>query len=313
MKTILMLLICLISLVSFINQTSAELLDNQLIKPDKSLQLAQASSQASSTTKVAEKQSLAEINKKLNNPVSSIWSLNFQNNFNFLEGSPSNKTRFFYSMNFQPVVPIPLTKDWNLINRPVLPVILGKPSFNPETGFSGSSGLGDIAMVNLLSPSKVGRFIWGIGPTWIFPTATKQNLGQQKWQVGPAAVGLYLSEKWVFGLFPQQWWSIGGKNNRADTSMMSLQYFVWHLLPNAWQVGLGSPIINFNWKADDDDKVNLPIGLGVGKTVRIGKVPVKMQLQGQYSVVHEDSLGQRWLVQLTLTPVIPNLIKNPLF
>ena len=268
---------------------------------------------AQSSADAAGQESLAEINRRLNNPVSSIWSLNFQNNFNFLDGFPSDKTRFFYNMNFQPVIPLPLTRDWNLINRPVIPVILGKPVFNPETGFHGRSGLGDIAMVNLLSPSSEGRFIWGIGPTWIFPTATKQNLGQQKWQLGPAAVGLYLSETWVAGLFPQQWWSIGGKDNRPDTSQMSLQYFLWRLLPNAWQVGLGSPIININWKADDDDEVNLPVGLGVGKTVRVGKLPVKVQLQGQYSVVHEDTLGQRWLIQLTLTPVIPNLIRNPIF
>jgi hypothetical protein len=168
-------------------------------------------------------------------------------------------------------------------------------------------------MVNLLSPSLESSIVWGLGPTWIFPTATNDNLGQKKWQAGPAAVGLYLSREWVLGLFMQQWWSFAGDNDKPDTSQMALQYFLWKLLPNAWQIGLGSPTINFYWKAEDDNKVNLPVGLGVGKTIRAGKLPLKIQLQGQYSVVHEDTLGQRWLIQLTLTPVLPNLIKNPLF
>jgi hypothetical protein len=258
-------------------------------------------------------QSLAEVGAQLANPVSSVWSIVFQNNFTFLEGEPSGKTRFLYNLNFQPVMPVPLTDNWNLITRPVVPFLFGRPVFNPETGFHGRSGLGDIAMVNLLSPNKPSGFLWGIGPTWIFPTATKQNLGQQKWQVGPAVVGLYLSKEWIFGAFPQQWWSFAGKDNRPDTSMMNIQYFVWRLLPGAWQVGTGGPNITINWKADDDNKVNLPIGLGVAKTVKLGKLPVKFQLEGSYSVAHEDTLGQRWNIRLTVTPVIPRLISNAIF
>lgn len=258
-------------------------------------------------------ESLAEVGAQLANPVSSVWSIVFQNNFTFLEGEPSDKTRFLYNLNFQPVLPVPLTRDWNLITRPVVPLLFGKPVFNPETGFHGRSGLGDIAMVNLLSPNKPSGFLWGIGPTWIFPTATKQNLGQQKWQVGPAAVALYLSKEWIFGAFPQQWWSFAGKDNRPDTSQMNIQYFFWRLLPGAWQIGTGAPNITINWKADDDNKVNLPIGAGVAKTVKLGNLPVKFQLEGSYSVAHEDTLGQRWNIRLTVTPVIPRLISNAIF
>ncbi len=258
-------------------------------------------------------ESLEEVGAQLANPVSSVWSIVFQNNFTFLKGEPSDKTRFLYNLNFQPVLPVPLTNSWNLITRPVFPFIFGQPVFNTESGFDSKSGLGDIAMVNLLSPNKPSGFLWGIGPTWIFPTATNKNLGQEKWQVGPAAVGLYLSKDWIFGAFPQQWWSFAGKNNRSDTSQMIIQYFVWRLLPGAWQVGTGAPNITINWKADDDNKVNLPVGLGVAKTVKLGNLPVKFQLEGSYSVAHEDILGQRWNIRLTVTPVIPRLISNAIF
>jgi len=258
-------------------------------------------------------ESLAEVGAQLANPVSSVWSIVFQNNFTFLEGDPSDKTRFLYNLNFQPVLPIPLTQNWNLITRPVFPFIFGQPVLNMGSEFDSRSGLGDIAMVNLLSPNKPSGFLWGIGPTWIFPTATNDNLGQEKWQLGPAAVGLYLSKEWIFGAFPQQWWSFAGNEDRPDTSQMNIQYFVWRLLPGAWQVGTGGPNVTINWKADDDNKVNLPIGLGVAKTVRLGKLPVKFQLEGSYSVVHPDILSERWNIRFTVTPVIPRLISNAIF
>ena len=260
-----------------------------------------------------ESQSLAEVGAQLANPVSSVWSIVFQNNFTFLEGDPSDKTRFLYNLNFQPVLPVPLTDNWNLITRPVFPFIFGQPVLNTGSEFDSKSGLGDIAMVNLLSPNKASGFLWGLGPTWIFPTATNDNLGQEKWQVGPAAVGLFLSKDWIFGAFPQQWWSYAGKDDRPDTSQMNIQYFVWRLLPGAWQFGTGGPNVTINWKADDDNKVNLPIGAGVAKTVKLGNLPVKFQIEGSYSVVHQDFLSPRWNIRFTITPVIPRLISNAIF
>ncbi len=109
-------------------------------------------------------QSLEEVGAQLANPVSSVWSIVFQNNFTFLEGEPSDKTRFLYNLNFQPVLPVPLTNDWNLVTRPVVPFLFGRPVFNPETGFHGRSGLGDIAMVNLLSPNKASDFSGELDP-----------------------------------------------------------------------------------------------------------------------------------------------------
>jgi len=51
----------------------------------------------------------------------------------------------------------------------------------------------------------------------------------------------------------------------------------------------------------------------VGKLVKLGKLPVKIQLQGQFSVIHPDDYGQRWNFQLQVTPVIPNLIPGVWF
>ena len=258
--------------------------------------------------------SMDELNKQLNNPVSSIWSLNFQNNFVFSEGSPSDRQRWSYNLNFQPVLPLRLTENWNLITRPVFPVLAGVDVPVPSASgvnWTEKGGLGDIAVLSLVSPNSGKGLLWGVGPTFIFPTATDDALGQGKWQAGPAAVALYLGKEWIVGALAQQWFSFAGDSSRPDTSQANFQYFIQYILPNNWQVGM-APNVTVNWKADGGNKLNFPIGIGVGKLVRFGKLPVKFTLEVDYSVVHPDDFSQRWLVRFQMIPVLPALIKDPI-
>jgi len=271
----------------------------------------------------SDKQSAQELARQLNNPVSNIWSLTFQYNHSLLKGFPADGTEDQDVLNFQPALPLHMTEKWNLILRPVVPFIFNHPVLSPRidpntdeiyADFNDESGLGDIALVTLLSPAKLdSRFLWGIGPTFIFPTASKDELGQEKWQAGPSAVGLWMGKEWILGVFPQHWWSFAGNGDRSSTSFTNIQYFIWRMLPGEWQIGM-SPNITMNWKAEkNDNRFTVPVGLGVGKLVKLGKLPVKIQLQGQYSVIHPHDYGQRWNFQLQVTPVIPNLISDVLF
>jgi hypothetical protein len=263
--------------------------------------------------------SAEELNRQLNNPVSSVWSMVFQNNYTQLKsgskdapGWDEGDDKWFYNLNFQPVLPLPLTRDWNLINRPVFPIFADRPVLESD-GFDEVDGLGDIGLVSLLSPAKTaGGFLWGVGPSFIFPTASKDELGQEKWQAGPAAVGLHMGKKWIFGAFPQHWWSFAGNDDRKSTSQTNIQYFIWRLFPGQWQVGT-APNIRIDWKADDDNKLTLPVGLGVGKLFKIGGLPIKFILEGQYAAIHPDDFGQEWNIRFTVTPVLPSLIKSPIF
>jgi len=60
----------------------------------------------------------------------------------------------------------------------------------------------------------------------VFPTVSREALGQVKWQAGPAAVGVFLGEKWLFGVFPQHWWSFAGDDGRPAINQSEIQYFV---------------------------------------------------------------------------------------
>ena len=147
-----------------------------------------------------------QLNKQLNNPVADLSAMNFQFNRYYLQGDVTDRTREQDVLNFQPVLPIHLTKEWNLITRPVIPFVFSSPDFEPGKGWDETSGLGDVAVFSLLSPAKLtSGIIWGAGPTFIFPTATNSALGQGKYQAGPAAVGLYMGKDWIFGTLAQHW------------------------------------------------------------------------------------------------------------
>ena len=256
--------------------------------------------------------SVEEVGRQLNNPVSSVWNIVIQNNYSLNKGDISNDYRGQWVTNFQPVLPVPLTEDWNLITRPVLPIV-SAPVPQPDGSFDRETGLGDMALMSLLSPADAHGLIWGVGPSFLFPTATSKELGSEQWSLGPAAVGLVLTKKWVVGVLAQQWWSYAGDDDRRDVSLFNLQYFVYRFLPNRWQVGLGSPVISANWKAPSGDKWTVPIGLGVAKTFLIGKMPFQVGLEASYAVVHPDTFGQRWNFRLQFKPVLPALIQKPLF
>jgi hypothetical protein len=261
-------------------------------------------------------QDLEELGKKLNNPISSVWNITTQSNMYFSKGNLSPAYRGQFVFNFQPVLPIPLTKDWTLIPRPVIPIMANPyiTGLNPATGspeWSRTGGFGDIALVTILSPNIPG-VILGAGPTFIFPTAPTYDLGQGKFQMGPSVVVGFISKHWVGGIFPQHWWSVAGTRSTPVTNQTNIQYFLFRMLPGAWQVGF-TPNILINWRADGRNQVTFPLGLGVGRTFKLGGVPIQSTLEFQWMPVYPDDFGQRFNIRFVFKPVLPSLVKNPIF
>jgi len=273
--------------------------------------------QEAGAPEVGDKQNLQEIGKQLNNPVSSIWNITTQSNMYFEKGNLSSAYRGQFVFNFQPVLPIPLTKDWNLIPRPVIPFlsnpyIRGVDTVNHTLDWSRTAGMGDMAFVTFLSPN-LPRWILGVGPSFIFPTASTYNLGQGKFQMGPAAVAGFLTKDWVGLIFVQNWWSVAGTHQTPVTNQMNFQYVLVRMLPGAWQIQM-TPNVLVNWRATGGNSLTFPIGIGVGKTFRIhpGLPPISTALEFQWMAAHPDDFGQRFNIRFTFKPVIPNLVKKPI-
>ena len=245
-----------------------------------------------------------ELAKMAQNPIANLMSFPFQNNFNFGVG-PNNAMQ--YVMNFQPVIPITLNDDWNLITRWILPTI-NQPS--PAPGVRSAFGLGDFNPSFFISPAKPGKVIWGLGPTVTFPTATDAMLGNGKYDMGPAAVALTIQGPWVFGALVNNQWSVAGWGSRNQNNFL-LQPFVNYNLPGGWYL-TSSPIITADWNASHSEMWTVPVGGGIGRIIKLGgKLPVNLQLGAYYNAVSPRN-GADWQLRFQLQFLLPKAILSRL-
>ena len=265
----------------------------------------------------AQEQSTTEINKQLTNPVSELWSITFQQNNFRVDPGEGEGNRWSSNLLFQPVLPVAIDSDWNLITRPVIPLFVSTPRPDPEPGdplnVGRSTAFGDITLMQLVAPSPklAGSWLFGLGPTWVFPTANSDFTGQDKYQVGPAALVGYLSEKWIVGGLFQNWWSFSGSDNVREVAQMNFQPFASYFLEDGWSVGYSGNILA-NWKNENGSDWTVPIGLAVAKVHKVGKLPIRFQLAVQWMAVQPDLYGQKWNFQLVVSPVLPKLIRGNL-
>jgi hypothetical protein len=261
---------------------------------------------------------VAEIGAKLSNPVSDVWALFTQFGLTFSDGDlNTGDPEVGGNISFQPILPIPLHGSgedaWRLIVRPTLPLF-----FNPVPQgfdrFDTEVGLGD-TLLPLPIAAPAGNWILALGPTFTLPTSTKDAFGRQQWAFGPTGVIGYKTKKWIAGTFPQYFFGVGSRGDQGstpDASYMSMLYFGFYNLPDAWQIGF-NPTITYDAKASSGNQWNVPVGLTATKTTRIANRTVKFQFGFEYSVVSQDDFGQRFQIKLNVIPVIPALIKSPLF
>lgn len=238
----------------------------------------------------------AALAKAAQNPVADLISVPIQNNFNFGVGPDDDMQ---YIMNIQPVIPTKLSENWNLINRVIMPVIY-QPSMGP--GMDSEFGLGDIQYQAFFSPAKPGKLIWGVGPVFQFPTATDDVLGADKWCIGGGAVALKSEGPWVYGALANNIWSVGG-SGPADVNQMLIQPFVNYNMDDGWYIST-APILTANWEANSSNRWTIPIGAGVGKITRLGKLPLNIQLAAYYNVEHPSG-GADWQLRFQVQFLFP--------
>jgi len=149
------------------------------------------------------------LRKAAQNPIASLISVPVQNNNNFGIG-PDDRTQDV--LNIQPVIPVRVSENWNLITRIITPIIYQPTVSQPFN--QGAYGFGDLNPSFFFSPAKPHKIIWGVGPTVVFPTATNRVLGQGKWSMGPSVVVLAQPGKWTVGALVNNVWSFAGQSRR---------------------------------------------------------------------------------------------------
>lgn len=256
-----------------------------------------------------QRQSPTEVNKNVTDPVSTTWSLKLENDVTFLEVE-GHGTQVEETLKFQPTMPVLLTPRLKLIARPEFTLLDSEPYTN-QGDLRRATGVGDTILDVVLSPVSTSWRL-GVGSTFVFPTANLDQTGQGKWQAGPAGVVGYRATTWLAALIAQQWWSFAGSASRSSVSELHLQYLASYFFAGGWSVGT-APTIEFDWRATPGTQVTFPLGPNVAKVVKLADaLPVKLEIDALYVPVRPDQNGDRFIIQVKITPVIPALIPGPL-
>jgi hypothetical protein len=211
----------------------------------------------------------AALAKKLSNPVASLISAPVQMNFDYgFAGGDGYK----FVANIQPVVPISLSSDWNVVSRTILPI-----AYQSHVADEGSQGgLGDTLQSFFFSPKEPtsGGIIWGAGPALLLPTSTDDRLGGEKWAAGPTVVVLTQKSGWTFGLLANQLWSFAGSKDRFEVNALFVNPFLTYTTRTQTTFGLNTES-TYTWKAEDHPWT-VPVNLSIAQLMRFGSQPVQI-------------------------------------
>lgn len=229
-------------------------------------------------------ESQAELAKKLANPIANLISVPLQYNYDADIGPDEDGTRS--QLKIQPVIPITLNDDWNVISRTIVPVTYQDDIY---PGAGDQFGLSDTTQSFFFSPKAptADGWIWGVGPAILIPTGTDDELGASQWGAGPTFVVLKQDSGWTYGMLANQIWKVAGSDRVSDISQLYVQPFVSFTTKTLWTVSLNTES-TYNWNTDD---WSVPFNLLAAKLVKVGRLPIQFGLGARYWADTPDDQG----------------------
>jgi hypothetical protein len=263
-----------------------------------------------------------EIAKELANPNTALTSLKFQfQYFIFDSDFPEPDNEDMLMLYFQPVLPFPLENGNTVWVRPGVPILFDQPVLEEGTLQLGSeSGLGDITLDVQYGGIFEDGFLWSVGFSSMFPTATEDKLGSDQWTLGPGFQLGYVKEKSIFGVFANHQWDIAGSgrsspelpflreasSDESGISLSSIQLFGVFLPGDGWSFG-STPIITYNHESNE---WMVPLHFMVGKTVTINGRPWDFSVDINYYVDRPDAVAPEWMISFNVAPVVKNIFAD---
>ncbi len=242
-------------------------------------------------------QDASDLAKQLSNPVADLISVPLQ--FNYDRGFGADREGSKTYLNIQPVIPITLNAEWNLISRTILPVV----SQHDVVPGTSQSGLGDTTQSLFFSPKAptAGGLIWGVGPALLLPTGTEPELSARKWGLGPTGVVLMQQGPWTLGALANHIWGFGGNSSRPDVNNTFLQPFMAYTTPDAWTYTLNSES-SYDWKGE---QWSVPINVVVSKLLKIDRQLVSIGIGARYWADSPESGPHGWGARFLVTLLFP--------
>jgi hypothetical protein len=210
-------------------------------------------------------------------------------------------------LEFLPSIPIRLSENWKIDT-----ITVGTVAYQPDVlqPSHGTFGFRDLNPVIHLSPVKPHAVSWGIGPTFILPTASDDVLGDKKFCIGPTAIATVQPGNWTIGAVVLNNWSVAGSSTRSSQNYMILQYFLDYNLRKGWFLA-SEPVLLANWRASRGNVWRVPVGGGVGRVIRLGSQPMTVGVQAfGYAKRPDFPPIQKWQLKFMVSLLFPRKAKE---
>lgn len=249
-----------------------------------------------------------EVAAKLANPNSPLATLRFKTQYLTFKGDlPGADKQSVTNIIFQPTFPFAFENGDLLFFRPAIPLVFNQPNYNTESmKFTDSDvGLGDIVFDLAYARTTDNGILYAAGIVATLPTATEDELGDDRYAMGPEFLIGKISKKYVVGAFPSHQWDIGGPGD-ATINKTNLQLAYTYLPSGGWNVGT-SPIMSYDHETNES---TIPLNFTLGKTMILQGRPWKFGLEFNYYVKQPDIFGPDWAITLEVAPVVENVFAN---
>jgi hypothetical protein len=265
----------------------------------------QASSLADQSTPAASQESLT---LRANDPTATLSQVQVKDEYTPAEygtNAQLNTLILRGILAVQPHGPLNLEQ----IIRPTFQIVtkpLGKGA-STRTGF-GDTQLFDLFIVPWPN-SRETDFRWGIGPYFVFPTASWHGAGQGAWQLGPAWAFAYrrVPHLVISALFQQATSFAYTSSKRSPVSSLTIQPLITYELPDDWY--LASNEATATWNFRHNTSTSIPFSAGVGKIFRFSdEAALKTQLSGEWMLYRQfDPQEEQFTLKFEVTLLLPKV------
>ena len=267
-----------------------------------------------------------EISREMTNPLAAFYRLDYTGQNTSYQGSiPGADEQSMWSHTFQATLPFREKNGKGWVFRFALPYYSDQSVYWAEKGYAEwlirqvdptlqqdgfwgpTHGHTDDVSFDLVygGVNDSGRIL-NYGIAGVLPTSSDTSNAKQQLILGPAVNIGRMTDWGVYGVLFSHVIDVAEKRDKGtpDTSQTTLQAYFSYDLGNSWQL-ISNPTITYDWEADSGNKLNLPLGGGFAKTIKIGSVPLRMAAEIQYFVASTDRFGPDWLYKFSLSPIIP--------
>ena len=250
------------------------------------------------------KASAEDVAKKLANPVAAMISVPIQANYQPNMGIDDKGSQWL--TNVQPVIPLSLNDDWNIISRTIIPLV------SKDTGIPGEdriNSVGDIVQSAWFSPTSPtdSGWIWGVGAAALIPTDTQ--ISSEKWGIGPTGLALKQDGPWTYGGLFNHLWSFAGSDindpisgdvlNNVNQTFM--QPFLTYITPQSVTFALNTES-TYDWERE---QWTVPINFAVTKVMKIGNQLISVGGGVTYWAEAPENGPEGFGVRLLLVLIFP--------